>query len=297
MNDNAIIQIDAHHNTGDYRMVASTTNDQMLIELWANKPRRGKSKNTTEQYLRQGLRFIHEVGKPLQALRYDDLSSWQNSITGAINTRRLRVNAIKSLLAFAYESGYIRVNPAVMLEPEQPEDTKHRKTLTEAEIITLVNHKGLSKRDRAITMTMYSSGCRVTELCNMRWQDVTPTANGKAEIVIRGKGGKTRKSGISVGAYASMLTIKPEGATGQDYVFTTANGRMDRTTVNHLFDKLSEVIGRNISPHWTRHSHITHALQRGGNAVDVQEQVGHSSLAVTTSYAHSEKHSCDFLVI
>jgi len=278
-------------------MIAGNTNDHALVELWATKPRRGKSENTKQQYLRQGLRFLDEVGKPLQDIRYDDLSAWQNSIAGAINTRRLRVNAIRSLLSFAYESGYIRVNPGVMLEPEQPEDTKHRKTLTEAEVITLANHKGLSPRDRAIVMVMYSSGCRVTELCNMRWQDVTPTTNGKAEIVIRGKGGKTRKSGISAGAYASMLAIKPEGATGQDYVFTTANGRMDRTTVNHLFGKLSEVIERNISPHWMRHSHITHALQRGGNAVDVQEQVGHSSLAVTTGYAHSTQHSRDYLSI
>lgn len=290
-------QLVKHHNAGDYRMIAHDTNDAMLVELWAVKPRRSKSVNTTEQYRRQGCKFLADIGKPLQAVKYDDLVAWQNSLTGSVNTQRLRVNAVKSLLSFAHESGYISANPGIMLEPSQPEETKHRKMLTEAEVITIANHKALSLRDRAIVMVLYSSGCRVSELCAMQWRDVIPVDGGKAEIVIRGKGGKTRKSGISQGAYAAMLAIKPMFIDGTDYVFTTRTGAIDRTTVNHLFGKLSKVIGKDISPHWLRHSHVTHALSRGGNAVDVQEQVGHSSLQVTTGYAHGTKHSSDYLVI
>ena len=184
-----------------------------------------------------------------------------------------------------------------MLEPGQPEETKHRKLLSEADVIAIANHKALSLRDRAIVMVLYSSGCRVSELCAMQWRDVVALADGKAEIVIRGKGGKTRKSGISATAHAAMLALKPMIADGPDYIFTTHAGPVDRSTVNHLFDKLSKVIGKDISPHFLRHSHVSHALQRGGNAVDVQEQVGHSSLAVTTGYAHGTKHSSDYLVI
>lgn len=131
----------------------------------------------------------------------------------------------------------------------------------------------------------------------MQWCDVTPIKDDKAEIVIRGKGGKTRKSGISAAAYAAMVAIKPKVSNDDDHVFTTHAGVIDRSTVNHLFKKLSKIIGKDISPHWMRHTHVTHALARGGNAVDVQEQVGHSSLAVTTGYAHANKHSSDYLVI
>jgi integrase/recombinase XerD len=290
-------QIAKLDNAGDYRMIANDTNDDRLVELWAIKPRRSKSANTVEQYRRQGKRFLADVGKPLQAIKYDDLTAWQNSLTGSINTQRLVVNAVKSLLSFAYESGYIRANPGVMLEPAQPEETKHRKLLSEADVIAIAHHKALSQRDRAIVMVLYSSGCRVSELCAMQWQDVIAVDGGKAEIVIRGKGGKTRESGISPAAYAAMLAIKSTTAQATDYIFTTYAGQIDRSTVNHLFDKLSKVIGKDISPHWLRHSHVSHALQRGGNAVDVQEQVGHSSLSVTTGYAHGTKHSSDYLVI
>lgn len=301
MTENMIVdgeyQIIKFDNTGDYSMIAHDTNDAKLVELWAVKPRRSKSPHTVEQYRRQGKRFLAAVGKPLQAIKYDDLTAWQNSLTGSLNTQRLVVNAVKSLLSFAHESGYIRANPGIMLEPGQPEETKHRKLLSEADVIAIANHKALSLRDRAIVMVLYSSGCRVSELCGMRWQDVIPGNEGKAEIVIRGKGGKTRKSGISATAYAAMLALKPMIADGADYIFTTHAGTIDRSTVNHLFDKLSKVVGKDISPHWLRHSHVSHALQRGGNAVDVQEQVGHSSLAVTTGYAHGNKHSSDYLVI
>lgn len=292
--DYAIVGLD---NAGNYSMVAHDTNDEKLIELWAIKPRRSKSPHTVEQYRRQGRRFLSAINKPLQAIKYDDLTAWQNKLTGSINTQRLAVNTVKSLLAFAHESGYIRVNPGVMLEPGQPEETKHRKLLSEADVIAMVNHKALNLRDRAIVMVLYSSGCRVSELCAMQWRDVTSIKDGKAEIMIRGKGGKTRKSGISAAAYAAMVEIKSKTTDGTDHVFVTHAGPIDRSTVNHLFKKLSKIISKDISPHWMRHTHVTHALARGGNAVDVQEQVGHSSLAVTTGYAHGTKHSSDYLVI
>jgi integrase/recombinase XerD len=284
-------------NAGDYALVEHTTDDVKLVQLWANKPRKSQSPNTTAQYLRQGMAFLETVGKPLQAVNYADLQAWQSGLTGSINTMRLKVNAIKSLLSFAHKVGYIRVNPGVMLEAPQLEETKYRKVLSEEDVIRLVS-SGLSARDQAILRVLYSSACRVSELIGLRWQDVIDTADSKAVLVIRGKGGKTREAGISASAYAALLNVKPAFVQPTDYVFlSNRNRQMDRTTVNHLFKKLSTVVGKDISPHWFRHSHVTHALARGANPVDVQEQAGHSSLQVTTSYAHKTKNSSDYLVI
>jgi integrase/recombinase XerD len=299
MKDSTVKEITVYTptNAGDYALVEHTTNDIMLVQLWANKPRKSQSQNTAAQYLRQGMGFLDAIGKPLQAVNYTDLQAWQNGLTGSINTLRLKVNAIKSLLSFAHKVGYIRVNPAVMLEAPQLEETKHRKVLSEEDVIRLVS-SGLSARDQAILRVLYSSACRVSELINLRWQDVIDTGDGKAVLVIRGKGGKTREAGISASAYAAMLNVKTAFVEQADYVFLSNRKRqMDRTTVNHLFKKLSEIVGKDISPHWFRHSHVSHALARGANPVDVQEQAGHSSLQVTTSYAHKTKNSSDYLVI
>jgi integrase/recombinase XerD len=135
-------------------------------------------------------------------------------------------------------------------------------------------------------------------LTNLRWQDVIELPEGKAVLMIRGKGGKTREAGISASAYRSMLNIQPAFVEATDFVFLSNRKRqMDRTTVNHLFKKLSTLVGKDISPHWFRHSHVSHALARGANPTDVQEQAGHSSLQVTTGYAHKTKNSSDYLAI
>jgi integrase/recombinase XerD len=285
-------------NVGEYQLIERSTNDSRLMEMWATQGRGSDSSNTADTYRRIAESFMLTVGKPLQAMSYPDLQEWAQSLGGAINTRRTKINAVKSLFSFAHKLGYIRVNPGVMIKPPTKEETKHRKMLSEEEIIKLVS-SDLSARDEAILRVLYSSGMRVSELINLRWQDVIEQPNGKAVLVIRGKGSKTRESGISASAYKAMLNLKPAiGLDVTDYVFkSNRNRQMDRTTVNWLFSRLSEQLGKDISPHWFRHSHVSHALAHGANPVDVQEQVGHYSLEVTTGYAHKSESSADYLII
>lgn len=284
-------------NAGDYLQISRNTDDDALLDLWAAKRRRSDTTNTAATYTRTALAFLDAVGKPIQAVTYPDLEQWAQGLAGAINTRRTKVSIIKSLFSFAQTLGYIRVNPGVLLQAPAKEHTKHRKVLTEEEVITLVK-SDLSPRDEAILRVLYSSGCRVSELIGLNWQDVIELPGGNALLVIRGKGGKTRESGISAATYRAMLGQKAPGAIGADPVFlSNRKQRMHRTTVNWLFSKLKKLIDKDPSPHWMRHSHISHALARNANPVDVQEQVGHSSLEVTTGYAHKQRSSSDYLPI
>lgn len=280
-------------NMGDCRLIRKDTDDDELIRLWVEKSRRSGSENTRDTYDRIARAFLVDVGKPIRAIMYDDVAWWAESLSGKINTKRTKINAIKSLFSFALKLGYIAKNPAIILEAPRDEETKHRKMLSEEEVIRLIASPDLSARDEAILRVLYSSAMRVSELCDLKWQDVI-TQGDKAVLIIRGKGGKTREAGISAGAYKAMLAQRK----GNGYVFLSELGKnMHRTTVNWLFKKLSARLGKNISPHWFRHSHISHALARGANPVDVQEQAGHSSLAVTTGYAHKTKSSSDYLIV
>ncbi len=289
---NAITVYDSA-NTGNYGLVERNTNDAGILAMWIAQ---SNSENTRQQYARVAAAFLSYVGKPLQAIALGDLQSWQASLTGKPNTNKLHVNGIKSLFSFMHKVGYIGLNPAIMLKAEKSVETKHTKTLSEEQVIRLVTSANLGKRDEAIVRVLYSSAMRVSELCNLQWKDVVETGN-RAILVIRGKGGKTRESGISASAYAAMKELR-NGASDESFVFlSNRRQQMDRTTVNHLFVKLSAIVGKDISPHWLRHSHITHSLQRGANPTDVMNQAGHSSLAVTTTYAHSSKFSSDVLAL
>ncbi len=54
-----------------------------------------------------------------------------------------------------------------------------------------------------------------------------------------------------------------------------------------------------MSPHWLRHAHVSHALDRGAPAHLVQQTVGHASLATTSKYAHArpDASSSEFLAV
>lgn len=284
-------------NVGKYYLIEQSTTDDRLIDLWASKSRRSDTGNTESNYLRIAQEFLAEVGKPIQAITYGDLAGWVQGLEGSINTRRTKIGAVRSMFSFAHRIGYVRMNPALMIEPPAKEETKHRKLLSEEEIVRLIAIAP-TIRDEAILRVLYSSGMRVSELCNLRWHDAI-WLDGKAILVVRGKGGKTRESGISGASTKALLKLKPAGADDQgEYIFSGRNGKpIDRTTINWLFSKLSKRIGKKISPHWMRHSHVSHALARGANPVDVQEQVGHSSLQVTTGYAHKTRSSSDYLIV
>lgn len=285
-------------NVGDYQLIRAETDDAMLAELWITKPRRARSRHTQDQYRRVWTAFTHAVPKPLQTIKVDDLLAWANGLLGTPNTIKLQVAAVKSLFSFAYKVGYLRVNPAVILETPHVPDHKHAKVLREEEIFVLLA-AAKKVRDKVLVRTLYSAGLRVSELCSLRWQDVVPTADEKAVLVVFGKGGHQREAEISASTHRALRELRGD-ARAEAYVFRTRTGHhLDRSEVHRLLKHLAEVAGLDqaLSAHWLRHSHASHALDNGANPKAVQEQLGHSSLAVTTGYLHTDKGTAGYLKV
>lgn len=286
-------------NAGDYSLVEADTGDERLAELWITKPRRGNSPHTRAQYRRAWQQFREAVGVPLQAVNYETLANWVEQLTGSDNTRKVKISAIKSLFSFAQKVGYLRVNPAVMIESPTPKQGKHARVLSESEIYALLAHTR-NPRDRALIRTLYSAGCRISELCALTWQDVVATQEGKAVLMIQGKGGKAREAGISAETHAALLALRA-GAAPTAPVFVSRRGKaIDRTVVHRMLGKAAKAAGlegKGLSAHWFRHSHVSHGLARGGNPETIRRQVGHASLSTTTGYAHSSDTSADYLSV
>ncbi len=284
-------------NVGDYAALDVGTNDDVLVEMWVNRKKKG-SKHTKAQYRRAWRQFSGYVGAPLQAVTHNMLDDWSNALSGSKNTIKTKVAAIKSLFSFAQKVGYIRVNPAIMIESPKGADAKHKRVLSEGEVFALMAEAS-NARDKAIIRTMYSSGCRISELVALTWADVIPTEDGKAVIAVVGKGDEPRESGISADTYSDLLALR-DGVPDTAPVFVSNRGNaLDRTVVNRMLQKTAKRAGidKPVSPHWFRHSHVSHGLARGGNPEAIRQQVGHSSLAITTSYAHASETSADYLAV
>jgi site-specific recombinase XerD len=285
-------------NVGDYQLIHADTDDEMLVEMWITKPRRARSRHTQAQYRRVWNSLRQALPKPLQTIKVDDLMAWANYLQGTPHTIKVHVAVVKSLFSFAYKVGYLRVNPAVLLETPHVPDQKHAKVLREEEIFALLAAAKV-QRDKVLVRTLYSAGLRVSELCHLRWQDVVSTSAGKAVLVIYGKGGYQREAEISVATHHALQDLRGD-ARPEDYIFRTRTGHhLDRSEVHRLLKRLADEAGLNkqVSAHWLRHSHASHALDNGANPKAVQEQLGHSSLAVTTGYLHTDKGTAGYLKV
>jgi len=299
--ETAILPASSLTNIGDYLAVPRQTDDDRIIYLWVHKPRKTSSTNTIDQYGRIAQSFREAIGLPLQAVTYADLAGWYEGLEGSANSRRTKVAAIKSLFSFCLEVGYLRANPAKLLGSPAQRDARHERVLSEAEVHAMIA-AARTPRDKLIIRLLYASGCRVSELCALRWADVIPTTNNKAVLVIHGKGGKQREAGISAETYRALLTLRKEAKSTDPVFVSNRNRAITRTVINRMVAHAARAAGidtndRPVSPHWLRHSHATHAINRGANVKIVQEQLGHSSLAVTSRYAHASESSADYLGI
>lgn len=262
-----------------------TINNTQLIDLWVH----GLARNTQSAYRRYANRFFDHVGnKPLAEVTLIDIQSWQLTLTNSANTQRVKIGAIKSLLTFAHKLGVIPVNVGILVRLPPSEQRLAEKILTEAEVQRMIDYC-TDPRNRAILRMLYSGGLRVSELCALKWRDLKERELG-GQVTIYGKGGKIRTVLLAPGIWNEVINLKAE-ATPNDPVFISNNGgHLCRTQVFYIVKAAAKeaLIEGEVSPHWLRHSHASHSLDRGAPIHLVQQTLGHSSISITEKYLHAK---------
>lgn len=280
-------------NAGDYALVDRDTNDKLLVDMWIAKK---NSPATKKQYQRCYAAFAAAVGVGLQEVSYNTLAAWANGLTGSENTRKVTISAIKALFTFAHQLGYIRVNPAVMIEAPKAKDELAARILTEDEVLRMI-HQTTKQRDNVLLRVLYASAGRISEVCGLTWADVQPNGDS-GQVTLFGKGDKTRAVKLSKATWQALQALRPMLCDGNDPVFVSQKGgRLDETQVHRIVKQAAQRAGiaGNVSAHWLRHSHASHALDRGANIALVRDTLGHSSLAITSRYTHAKPNESSAL--
>lgn len=254
-----------------------------LVEMWLF----GRSPRTIDTYRRYTHRFLNYINKPLHLVELADMQGWQKTLGGmAPNSQRIAIAAVKSFLKFASSTGVLEVNLGVLMRAPKGKDALTERLLTEAEVAAMmVSEKDL--RNFVILRLLYMAGLRVSELCQLCWKDTVPRGE-TGQITVFGKGEKVRTILLPATLWTQLQQLR-FGASASDPVFRSKNGRpLDRIRVFRIVKAAAKRAGinENVSPHWLRHAHASHSLDRGSPLHLTQRTLGHSRIGTTERYLH-----------
>lgn len=203
-----------------------------------------------------------------------------------------KISALKSFFKWACANQYIKNNPISFIE--QAKLPKHLPKVLSINDIINISKLDLSTTEKVIIELLYSCGLRVSELCDLKINNI----NLKAQhIICIGKGSKERlipfgdyakKILISYLEYRENIKINPDTDTKR--LLITADGRnLNRQDIYRLIHSIGKTIHKEISPHTLRHTFATHLLDNGADLRIVQELLGHSDVSTTQLYTHISK--------
>lgn len=268
--------------------VSRSEDNQKMIDLWLHE----KADSTKKTYQRDIDWFLAYIeNKPLNLITLEDLHGFHHAIAKeglSVSSQRRRMMAIKSLLNYGQRIGAIAVNAGEALKLKKQPATLAARILSEADTLRMIHGFRGSRRDALILKLLYATGARATEICSIVWQDCAERADGKATVTVTGKGSKTRHITISAELWCELAAYRA-GAHHVAPVFPSRTGKhLTRMQINRIVTSAKDQAGidRNVSPHWLRHAHASHSLQKGAPVKLVKETLGHASLDTTDQYLH-----------
>lgn len=266
----------------------SPIQDTQLLQLWLSLK---TSPHTRRAYAADSTRFLAAVRKPLAQVTLSDLQAWAESLgQGSLKpaSQNRAITAVKSLLSFGHETGYLPFNVGVAIKVRPSRDGLAQRILEESQVAKLID-AAPEGRDRLILKLLYVSGVRVSELCGLKWCDAMLRAEG-GQITVFGKGGKTRTVLLKPKIWQQLVALR--GTTKAiDPIFASrkGGGPLDVSQVRRIVYAAGKKAGieAKVSPHWMRHAHASHALDRNAPIHLVQATLGHASVSTTGRYLHA----------
>lgn len=300
--------------------MAEVNSTSQLVALWLH----GFSPETVRSYeydIRCFIGFM--TGKKAQKVTLNDLDLRTvklNDVQAYVDfllhkkyspaSLNRQLAAVRSLFTMGFDCGYLTFNAPAKVKGVKQKDSLAQRILSEFETMQLLataksnalQPRGKSKkanlspkekiilRNHLLMEFLYYTGARVSEVARLTWKDIKANRNGLGQVTLFGKGGKTRTVLLSESLYHDLLSTKtskdPEAA-----VFASRKGdkplqvRQIRKIVNDI--AVEAGLDGSVSPHWLRHSHASHSLDRGTPPQLVQQTLGHQSLHTLTRYAHA----------
>ena len=268
--------------------VPSASSDEQLLEIWLH----GRPLHTQRAYRADVERFQAGAGKSFRQVTLPDLQRFADVLGDLAPASRYRtLSAVKSLLAFGHRVGYLAFDVGRALRLPPVRNRLAERILPEADLHRILSLES-NPRNRAILTLLYAAAVRVSELCALSWRDLQSAADG-GQITVFGKGGKTRAVQLPATVWKLITGLRSDKTAADDPVFVSrkkhGGGRLQALAVWRIVRRAAVRAGVEaaVSPHWFRHAHASHALDRGAPIHLVQATLGHASITTTGRYLHA----------
>jgi integrase/recombinase XerC/integrase/recombinase XerD len=209
----------------------------------------------------------------------DFLSFMSSMRTYKPKTYHRMISTLSSFYRFLTTQGEVSANPLVGIERPRIKQ-QEIKYLKHSQVMRLIDAID-DPRDKLIVRTIYATGVRVSELCNINIEDIDFEEH---TIRIRGKGDKIRIVFIDDDTLESIK--KFIGTLIEGPLFVGQQGKhISPRAVQHIFRHYAP---SGITPHKIRHSYASELYRRSKNLRVVQENLGHTSIKTTEIYLHTD---------
>lgn len=273
-------------NSEIVRIPQQANSDEQLIKLWLH----GRSKNTIKGYLYDISLFCQKINKPLKTVTLQNLQDYTDYLSEkeyAPATMKRILCAVKSLFSFGHRIGYLSFDTGKPLRIPTPKETISERIMNEQEIHYMIKNTN-NQRDRLLLEVLYYTGLRVSEVSGLKWSNLQ-TRETTGQITVQTKGSKTNVILLPAQLWKNLLDYRKEAPDDSPIFRSRKKGKLCVGQIQRIVKRIAEKAGitGNISPHWFRHSHASHALDNGCPIHLVQKQLNHSSIATTGKYLHA----------
>ncbi len=270
--------------------IAQAGSDDEVIQIWI---RAKGSDKTRREYKRDIALFRRFTGsKTLNRIKVGELQDYQGFLERmnySASSQARMTAVVKSLFTFAQKIGYLQFNAAAVLKLPAKPDRRGERIISESTVMQMIVTEK-NPRNQLIIRTLFITGARVSELCNLRWRDLQAYLESGV-LSLFGKGGKSRTVRLPRKLFDDLEALR-----GQE------NEKIFPVTSNMIW-RIIKAAGRRagagdrISPHWLRHGHASAAHSRGASLKLVQETLGHQNLNTTGIYVHARPEDSSSLYV
>jgi integrase/recombinase XerD len=250
---------------------------KLEIELRISKA----SPHTIQSYIKQNKLLLDFSKKAPNEVTVDDIKHYlsENHTSSAAATTILFLAAVKYAHLNILDS-----NPTLSIK--RPKKEIHFPTTLSKQEIKLLLSQTKNEKSNLILSLIYATGFRVSELTNLKIQDLNFTE--KTGYIRQSKGNKDRMFNIPDFLF-DQIKYQAANQTNQNKIYLFS-GRADKISIRNIQKIVSSAAKRaglkNVHTHTLRHSFATHLLEKGVDIRKIQKLLGHSNLSTTQIYTH-----------